>query len=90
MTQDPFEQFRQQKKDDKFEKKPLPDDHVGMISNYFSPAKKQEPAPAPTTAPAAQGGQSAVKRLEALTALLIQKGLITEDELQAMSRILRH
>lgn len=88
MTQDPFEQFRQQKKDDKFDKKPLPDEHVGMISNYFTPAKKAEPVPAPS-APSG-GSQSAVKRLEALTALLIQKGLISEEELQAMSKILRH
>ena len=92
MTQDPFEQFRQTKKDDKFDKKPLPSEHVGMISNYFTPAppkKAEPPAAAGGTPPApAQGGQSAVKRLEALTALLIQKGLITDDELKAMTRIL--
>jgi hypothetical protein len=103
MTTDPFESFKKRKsEDDKLDRKNLPAENVGKVSNYFEVPNEisndqvvQEPSetPAPAQTPNAEQAapkpsNSAVKRLEALTQLLIRKGVITDDELRMMSDLL--
>ena len=93
---DPFENFKKRKsEDDRMERKNLPNENVGKVSNYFSVPEqlKQQPQEAPASSkPAESSGKassnSAVRRLEALTQLLIRKGVITEEELKMMLDLL--
>ena len=77
------------------DRKNLPEGNVGKVSNYFSipdelkqESAKPETSAQKTSASGASSSSSAVKRLEALTELLIRKGVITEEELKAMLTLL--
>lgn len=94
MSVDPFEKFKKKKSEqDQLDRKNLPEENVGKVSDYFSiPEEVKEARIVPENpAPSSGGGSSstsAVKRLEALIQLLVRKGVITEEELKAMLTLL--
>ncbi len=77
---DPFEDWKRDHAEEQALDRPdKPVEHLGRISDYFNPTPERPPTPESSSA-----SGSAVRRLEALTRLLIAKGMISEQELITM------